>query len=512
MPTFRRTTARSAPLQGGRQTGHRRMGERGRAGHAVHQPLRERDRRGDHQGAGGRLSGSRHGGMGPSFPHRHRRARDPRTHRGSSGIMFQARPGGGASPAGDGWPSAGEWHSVGGIKFGSLEVAEARFPLLFIRHEFRPDFRRRRTVSWRSGRAARAFMIETAEPRAREHGRRRRAPWLAGLRRLTTASLIITFCTPTRARSPRCRTKEIGIEAFVRATRFVIAFGRRRRLGRSGGRSAAQHAADRLSGLVTDRRTAHELHHRHRRRRHIHRPGGDRRAAGNAPPRCRRRRRIHGVGLFDGLDELARRLGVYRQRELLRDAHRVIHGTTVATNALLEGKGAQHRHAGDGRPPRHPRDARGPEASRSLQPAHAAAGAAGAAASAARRARAHGHAGRVAVPLDPASLDQRDRPACVPQTSMRWRSVSCTASAIRATSRSQPTRSAPRCPTPLCRCRRMRSTRRSRSSSGSPPRSSMPMWARKLATLSCRGSARLKRRRPRGPALHHAVPWRGGAG
>jgi N-methylhydantoinase A len=47
-----------------------------------------------------------------------------------------------------------------------------------------------------------------------------------------------------------------------------------------------------------------------------------------------------GIGLFDGLEELARRLGVTR-RELLRDAQRIIHGTTVATNALLERKGAK---------------------------------------------------------------------------------------------------------------------------------------------------------------------------
>ena len=53
--------------------------------------------------------------------------------------FFQARPGGGASPAGDGWPGAGEWQAAGGIKFGSLEVTEARFPLFFRRHEFRPD-------------------------------------------------------------------------------------------------------------------------------------------------------------------------------------------------------------------------------------------------------------------------------------------------------------------------------------------------------------------------------------
>src|SRR5262249_8887031 len=47
-------------------------------------------------------------------------------------------PGGGASSAGDGWPGAGEWQAAGGIKFGSLEVTEVRFPLFFLRHEFRP--------------------------------------------------------------------------------------------------------------------------------------------------------------------------------------------------------------------------------------------------------------------------------------------------------------------------------------------------------------------------------------
>lgn len=65
--------------------------------------------------------------------------RDPRTGKGFIWHMFQARPGGGASPAGDGWPGAGEWQAAGGIKFGSLEVTEVRFPLFFRRHEFRPD-------------------------------------------------------------------------------------------------------------------------------------------------------------------------------------------------------------------------------------------------------------------------------------------------------------------------------------------------------------------------------------
>ncbi len=62
---------------------------------------------------------------------------DRRTGRRFIWHMFHARPGGGASSAGDGWPCAGEWHTVGGIKFGSIEVAEARFPLFFEQHEFR---------------------------------------------------------------------------------------------------------------------------------------------------------------------------------------------------------------------------------------------------------------------------------------------------------------------------------------------------------------------------------------
>jgi N-methylhydantoinase B len=65
--------------------------------------------------------------------------KDPRTGKPFIWHLFQARPGGGASPAGDGWPGGGEWQAAGGIKFGSLEVTEARFPLFFARHEFRPD-------------------------------------------------------------------------------------------------------------------------------------------------------------------------------------------------------------------------------------------------------------------------------------------------------------------------------------------------------------------------------------
>jgi N-methylhydantoinase B len=64
---------------------------------------------------------------------------NPRTKRPFIWHLFHARGGGGASSAGDGWETAGEGQAAGGIKFGSVEVAETRFPLFFARHEFRPD-------------------------------------------------------------------------------------------------------------------------------------------------------------------------------------------------------------------------------------------------------------------------------------------------------------------------------------------------------------------------------------
>ncbi len=64
---------------------------------------------------------------------------DPRNRRPFIWHMFHARPGAGASSGGDGWHGSGEWHSAGGLKFGSVEVAETRFPLFFERHEYRPN-------------------------------------------------------------------------------------------------------------------------------------------------------------------------------------------------------------------------------------------------------------------------------------------------------------------------------------------------------------------------------------
>src|SRR5262249_15330924 len=46
------------------------------------------------------------------------------------------------------------------------------------------------------------------------------------------------------------------------------------------------------------------------------------------------------LGVMTGLEALARRLGVTRS-QMLAKADRLVHGTTVATNALLERKGAR---------------------------------------------------------------------------------------------------------------------------------------------------------------------------
>ncbi|MDE2517065.1 MAG: hydantoinase B/oxoprolinase family protein, partial [Rhodospirillales bacterium] len=63
---------------------------------------------------------------------------DPRSRRRFIWHMFHARPGGGGHAGGVGYSAIGEWHSAGGIKFGSVEVAETRFPLFFETHEYRP--------------------------------------------------------------------------------------------------------------------------------------------------------------------------------------------------------------------------------------------------------------------------------------------------------------------------------------------------------------------------------------
>ena len=125
--------------------------------------------------------------------------------------MFQARPGGGASSGGDGYSSIGEWHTVGGLKFGSIEVAEVRFPLFFRHHEFRPgsggdgQFRGGLGVSL-------DMVLETAKPAlgntAGEGVRHGPCGMLGGKDGAPHRYRLLREARPPR----ELRTKEVGIE------------------------------------------------------------------------------------------------------------------------------------------------------------------------------------------------------------------------------------------------------------------------------------------------------------
>ena len=197
--------------------------------------------------AGAGLPGARHGGLGPPLPHRHP------GHRPAHGKpfiwhLFQARPGGGASSAGDGWPGAGEWQAAGGIKFGSLEVHEVRFPAVLPPPRVPARQRRRRALSRRPGRRARA--------------RRSRRPSRPSATRRATASSTAPaacsaaqdgephrYCAAARPAAPDrpLKTKETGI---------VLRPGRR---ARTRSRAAAAAGAIRSSARPRSARATSTL-------------------------------------------------------------------------------------------------------------------------------------------------------------------------------------------------------------------------------------------------------------
>ncbi|WP_448032932.1 hydantoinase B/oxoprolinase family protein [Bradyrhizobium liaoningense] len=174
---------------------------------------------------------------------------NPRTGRSFIWHLFQARPGGGASSAGDGWSSIGEWHTVGGIKFGSIEVDEARFPLYFRRHEFRPDsggdgkFRGGLGVSL-------DLVVETAKPaRANTAGEGTKhggCGMLGG-----SDGLPHQYTLVSQGRAPRVlRTKEVGIEVLP-GDCFEVRSSGGGGWGPPGQRSAEAREADLVQGLTT---------------------------------------------------------------------------------------------------------------------------------------------------------------------------------------------------------------------------------------------------------------------
>jgi len=174
---------------------------------------------------------------------------NPRTKRPFIWHMFHARGGGGASVAGDGWETAGEGQAAGGIKFGSIEVAEVRFPLTFEHHEFRPnsggDGQHRGGV----GSVLRLRIDTTEDGVANTAGDGVRYPSYGILG--GKDGLPHRYRLQSRGRTDRAlKTKEVGIRVRPGDVFFVESAGGGG-YGPPGKRAKAARAKDRTNGLVT---------------------------------------------------------------------------------------------------------------------------------------------------------------------------------------------------------------------------------------------------------------------
>jgi N-methylhydantoinase B len=179
---------------------------------------------------------------------------NPRNGRQFIWHMFQGRPGGGASSAGDGWPGAGEWQAAGGIKFGSIEVTEVRFPLFFKRHEFRPDSGG--DGRYRGGPGGDLeFVVETTEP-ARANtagdGVRHGACGMSG----GVDGKPHFYRLVSKGKTRVLKTKEVGIDVPAGAT-FLVLSGGGGGWGDPRKRTAAEREAEVATGFVTGTRGAH---------------------------------------------------------------------------------------------------------------------------------------------------------------------------------------------------------------------------------------------------------------
>jgi N-methylhydantoinase B len=174
---------------------------------------------------------------------------NPHTGRGFIWHMFHARPGGGASDGGDGWSSIGEWHSVGGLKFGSIEIAEVRFPLHFRQHEFRADSGGK--GKHRGGLGVNLdLVVETGKPAlantAGDGARHGACGMLGGEDGFPHDYRLIS---PTRGERI-LKTKEVGI-VIAPGDMLQVRSGGGGGWGDPGKRSADAHRRDLEQGLVT---------------------------------------------------------------------------------------------------------------------------------------------------------------------------------------------------------------------------------------------------------------------
>jgi N-methylhydantoinase B len=176
---------------------------------------------------------------------------NPRTERPFIWHMFHARGGGGASAAGDGWPTAGEGQAAGGIKFGSVEVTEVRFPLFLKRHEFRPDSAG--NGKFRGGVGAVLEMhVDIAEPAVANTAGDgvRYAPYglFGGEDGLPHRYRLIS-----KGRTRFLKTKEVGIPVLPGDVFYIESSGGGG-YGDPNERDPEAHAADLANGLVTEKR------------------------------------------------------------------------------------------------------------------------------------------------------------------------------------------------------------------------------------------------------------------
>lgn len=173
---------------------------------------------------------------------------DPRSGRPFIWHMFHARPGGGASPGGDGWAGVGEWAAAGGIKFGSIEITEARFPLFFRRHEFRPNSGGAGKFRGGPG-SVMELVLETERPAlantAGEGVRHGACGILGGEDGKPHRYLLKSAGKPDRA----LKTKEAGVVINPGDVLFVESGGGGG-WGNPAERTREQHQADRLTGFV----------------------------------------------------------------------------------------------------------------------------------------------------------------------------------------------------------------------------------------------------------------------
>jgi N-methylhydantoinase B len=173
---------------------------------------------------------------------------NPRTRRPFIWHLFHARGGGGACAAGDGWETAGEGQAAGGIKFGSVEVAETRFPLFFARHEFRPDSAGDGQHRGGVGSLLTLRVETTAEGRANTAGDGVRYPsyGILGGRDGRPHRYRVIAKGKTRV----LKTKEVGVPVLPGAT-FVVESAGGGGYGDPRRRDTAARARDKANGLVT---------------------------------------------------------------------------------------------------------------------------------------------------------------------------------------------------------------------------------------------------------------------